>query len=164
MRPSIRGIDVAAALALAISAVGAAAQPADANKLKDVLTGDAKGPASANARCRLFTPAEIKGFLGRAVGAGENAAGGSGCMWNNADDGDASVQVVEARYAVAPTLVKGYKPLPAIGPKAWVAPDMGWTAGSVVGDVAVVVNLGGKTASEAGAVAMLQKALERMRR
>lgn len=154
---------ILAALSVAF-AVPAVAEGADAKKLKDTLTGDARGAASANARCRLFTPDEIGGFLGAAVGAPENAAGGAGCQWSHKEDGGAIVTVVEARYFAPPSLLKGYRKLPAIGPKAWVAPDSGWSAGSVEGEAAIVVNLDGKTASEARVVALLQETIRRWRR
>lgn len=159
--PVVRSI---AGLAFALAAAAAAAQPSDAKALKDTLTGDAKGPAAANPTCRLFTPAEVQRFFGRTVGAGQNAAGGSGCQWSHGDGSGVLVQMTPARYASPPSAMKGYKTLPAVGPQAWVAPDMGWSAGAVDGDVAIVVNVDGPTATEAVAVALLRDTLERRRR
>jgi hypothetical protein len=153
------------AVLAATCALTVQAQPSEAKKALDRLTGDAKAPASANPQCKMFSPAEIKGFLGAAVGAGENAAGGAGCMWSDkTDEFSAIVTIVGARYYEEPSLVKGFKRLPGIGQKAWVAPDGGWRAGAVDGDAAVMISLSGKTASEAGAVAMLQEAIKRRRK
>jgi hypothetical protein len=160
--PSIKFAVALAALCATAACLG---QPADAKKLKDALTGDARASAAANPQCRLFVPAEMKTWLGIAVGPGENAAGGAGCQWHDADySASAIVTVVPARYHAPPALAKGFKRLPAIGPKAWVAPDMGWTAGTVDGDHAVVVNLDGKMAGEASVVAFLQETLKRRSR
>ena len=51
-------------------AVSAQAQQTDPQKLKDLLTGDAKGSASNNPQCKLFTPAEIASYVGMPVGPG----------------------------------------------------------------------------------------------
>lgn len=153
-----------ASLALC-GAAACVAQPADAKKLKDALTGDARASAAANPQCRLFSPAEMRTWLGVAVGPGENAAGGAGCAWHDEEySASGFVTVVAASHHAAPTLAKGFKRLPAIGPKAWVAPDQGWTAGTVDGDLAIVVNLEGKAAGEAAVVAFLQETLKRRRR
>ena len=152
-------------LVLCCAAAAATVQAVDGRRMKDVLTGDDKGRAADNPRCKLFSPAEIKSYVGVAVGAGENAAGGSGCFWSDGTgDANALVQVVEARYAAPPSAMKGYRKLPAMGPKAWVAPDMGWSAGTVEGDSAVMVNLAGKDASEAKVIAFLEETLRRRRR
>lgn len=150
--------------AAGLAAAAATAQAVDGRRMKDVLTGDADGRAADNPRCKLFTPAEIRGYVGVAVGAGDNAAGGSGCFWSDQNGANALVQVVEARYASPPSAMKGFRKLPAIGPKAWVAPDMGWSAGTVEGESAVMVNLAGKDASEAKVVAFLEETLRRRRR
>jgi len=57
-----------------------------------------------------------------------------------------------------------FKRLPDVGSKGWVAPDSGWSAGAVVQDVAVVVVISGKTATEASAVALLREAIKRLKR
>jgi len=147
-------------------ACGASAQPAEVLRLRDKLTGDAAGKAANNPQCKLFTPAEIARFVGEAVGPGTNAAMGSGCQWSSKDgDGDAIVQVVAANYLSEPRLAKGYKPLPDIGAKGHVLPEMGgWKAAAVFGPDAVVVMVSGKGASEAGAVALLQEAAKRRSR
>jgi len=141
---------------------GSAAQSNDPNKVKDQLTGDAKGSAAANPQCKLFTPAEIAVYLGAAVAAGKNAAGGAGCSWAaTAGAGQAIVSVIGPSYFPEPSMVKGFKPLQGIGKKAWVAPDSGWSAGALLGDVGVVVILDGKKANEAAVVALLQEAIKR---
>lgn len=150
-----------AAFALLIAA-SANAQPTDAKQLKDQITGDAKGSASANPQCRLFTQAEIAGYVGAPVGPAENAAGGAGCNWH--DQGYqawATVSVVAAKDFPRPTLLKGFKPLPDVGSKGWVAPDSGWSAGALVDEMAIVVVVSGKTATEAAVVSLLRDAIKR---
>lgn len=141
------------------------AQATDPGKLRDRLTGAAKGSAAANAQCQLFSPAEIATYLGAKVGAGKNAAGGAGCQWtDDNDEADALLTVVPARYYEEPSLVKGFKRLPGLGKKAWVAPDAGWRAGVLLDDVAILVSLDGKKANEAATVAFLQEALKRRKK
>jgi len=150
---------IAVAVLLVASAHGQQTAP---GKLKDQLTGDAKAAASSNPQCKLFTQAEIAGYVGVTVGRGENAGGGTGCSWNDKDyEVSAMVSVVPPRYFPQPTLMKGFKRLPGVGNKGWVAPDSGWSAGALVQDVAIVVNLSGKKASEASVVAFLQEAIKR---
>jgi hypothetical protein len=150
---------LALAMLLAASAHG---QTTDPRKLKDQLTGDAKAPASVNPQCKLFTPAEIAAYVGAPVGPGENSAGGAGCNWHDKSYGaSATVSVVPANYFPEPDGVKGFKRLPGVGIKGWVAPDSGWSAGAVVKDNAVVVVVSGKQATEAAAVALLQEAIKR---
>jgi hypothetical protein len=147
---------------VAMCAATANAQPADAKKLKDQLTGDAKNTAANNPQCKLFSQAEIAAYLGAAVGSGQNAAGGLGCNWSDKDHASfATVSVVPPNYFPEPSMVKGFKRLPHVGPKAWVAPDSGWSAATLAGDAAIVVVLYGKSATEAAAVALLQESVKR---
>jgi len=152
-----------AAYALAVLAAAAAAQPQDAKKARDRLTGDAAGAAAHNPQCKLFTPAEAGQYIGEPVAAGQNAAMGSGCQWAaKGDGGDVLVQVVPANYFTPPSLAKGYKALTSIGSKAYVVPEMGgWVAGALVGTEGVVVSVAGKAASETQAVALLRETLKR---
>jgi hypothetical protein len=143
----------------------ALAQPMDAKKLKDQLSGDAKISASNNPQCKLFTQREIETFLGAAVGPGENAAGGSGCSWvDKSYEAQAIVTVVPESYFPEPKLVKGFKRLPAIGKRAWVAPDDGWSAGTVEGGFGIVVGLSGKKATEGAVIALLQETVKRRKK
>ncbi len=59
MRRTIAG----SLLVMAVLAGSAMAQGTDPNKVKDQLTGDAKGSAADNPQCRLFTTAEIAAYL-----------------------------------------------------------------------------------------------------
>jgi hypothetical protein len=150
-----------------LAAVGqmAWAQATDPGKLRDALTGDTKGSASANPQCQLFSPAEIATYVGVRVGAGKNAAGGAGCQWvDSGDESDAILTIVAPRYYEEPSLVKGFKRLPGLGKKAWVAPDAGWRAGVLLDDVAIMVSLDSKKASEAATVAFLQEAMKRRKK
>lgn len=159
----MRNIGAAAGVALAVLiAVSAQAQQTDPHTLKDQLTGDAKGLAANNPQCKLFTPAEITGYAGKPVGSGDNAAGGAGCIWYDVDDEvSVTVTVVPPNYFPEPMLVKGFKRLPDIGKKGWVAPDSDWSAGALVQDVAIVVAISGKAASEAATVRLLQETIKR---
>lgn len=153
---------IAAIVATTLLAVSANAQQPDPKMLKDQLTGDAKATASANPQCKLFTQDEISALAGAPLSAGENAAGGTGCMWADEEyESSALVQVVPAEYFFEPSLVKGFRQLPGIGTKAWVAPDDDWSAGALVQTEAVVVVLKGKKATEASAVALLQEVIKR---
>lgn len=152
---------IAVALVLLI-AVSAHAQQTDPHKLKDHLTGDSKGSAASNPQCKLFTQAEIAVYVGVPVGPGENAAGGAGCSWHDTDyEASATVTVVPPNYFPEPKLVKGFKRLPDVGDKGWVAPDDGWSAGALVQDVAIVVGISGKTSTEASVVKLLQEVIKR---
>ena len=157
-------VATAAALAM-LMASSANGQPIDPNKLKDQITGDAKGPAAVNPQCRLFTVAEITALVAAPVGPGENAAGGLGCSWHSKDySARASVSVVPPKYFPEPSAVPGFKHLPSIGSRGWAAPDDGWSAGAVAQDMGVVVVLSGKAATEAAAVGMLRQAIERRKK
>ena len=57
--------------------------------------------------------------------------------------------------------MKGFKRLPALGKRARVAPDSGWSAGALAGDTAIVVVVHGRAATEAAATTMLQEAGKR---
>lgn len=150
------------AVALAMLAAPADGQTTDPKKLKDQLTGDAKAPASGNPQCKLFTQAEIAAYAGAPVGPGENAAGGAGCNWHDKSyAASVTVSVVPPNYFPEPSLVTGFKRLPGVGSKGWVAPDSGWSAGAVVQDMAVVVVVSGAKATEASAVGLLQEAIKR---
>lgn len=158
-------ITTALVILAALLTGSASAQQPDAKKLKDQLTGDAKAAASSNPQCRLFTVAEISSYAGASLGRGENAGGGNGCMWSDKDDeASAMVSVVPAQYFPEPKLVKGFKRLPAVGTRGWVAPDSGWSAGALVLDEAVVVEISGKKATEASAIALLQEVIKRRKK
>jgi len=150
---------VVLAMLIAASANGQQTNP---KKLKEQLTGDAKGPASGKPQCKLFTQAEIAAYVGAPVGPGENSLGGAGCNWHEKHyKSFAGVSVVPPSHFPQPTLMKGFKRLPDVGSKGWVAPDSGWSAGALVEDVAIVVVIYGKTATEASAVRLLKEVIKR---
>ncbi|MCU0973254.1 MAG: hypothetical protein MUF80_04775, partial [Burkholderiales bacterium] len=97
---------------------------------------------AARCQCKLFTQNEIARYVGEPVQPGENAAGGSVCQWSSKDgEADAMVQVVPSSYLVPPMLARGFKAVPGLGTKGYVVPEMGgWTAGTVDGEVGVVVS------------------------
>ena len=72
------------------------------------------------------------------------------------------VAVIPADYHVPPKAAKGYKSLPDVGIKGFVAPELGgWVAGSIVGKQAIRVSLAGKGASEATTVDLLKETMKR---
>jgi hypothetical protein len=158
----MRSLNYLVAILVAASSATALAQPADAKKLADQLSGNAKAPASSNPQCKLFGEAEMAAMLGMPVGPGENVAGGAGCSWHDkAFEALAIVTVVPSKDFPEFTKAKGFKRLPNLGKRAWIAPDDGWTAGTVEGDVGIVVVLSGEKASEAAAIALLQEVVKR---
>ena len=157
--------EIAAVILASLLTATVSAQQSDAKKLKDQLTGDAKGAASANPQCKLFTVAEISTYVSSPLGPGENAGGGAGCMWSNDDDNaSAIVSVVSERYFPEPNLVKGFRRLPDVGTRGWVAPDSGWSAGAVVQGEAIIVVISGKKATEASAVTLLKEVIKRRKK
>ena len=154
---------IAAVAAFTLAGCGAAGPPKEAKETAAVLTGDAKGAASDNPVCKLFTVSEVSGYAGNALKAGENAAMGTGCQWAT-DGGEAMVmvQAVPTKYADDPSLAPGYKKLPDIGEKGYVAKDMGgWVAGAIGTKDFVKISVVGPKASEASATALLKEALKR---
>ena len=135
----------------------------DPKKTADQLTGDAKGSAANNPVCKLFTAAEASKYVGKTVGNGKNAAGGSGCQWADKDyDGDMMVQIVAASYHVPPTLAQGYQAMPDLGTKGFVVPEMGgWKAAVVRGNESILVSVTGPNASQKTAIALLKETLTR---
>lgn len=161
----MRFLSTIAVVSTTLLASFANAQQPDPKSLKDQLTGDSRVTASANPHCKLFTQAEISALAGAQLGPGENAAGATGCSWTDKDyEASALIQVVPARYFPEPRLVQGFRQLPGIGTKAWVAPDFDWSAGALVDAEGIVVVLKGKKATEASAIALLQEVIKRRKR
>lgn len=165
MKPALASL---LATSLLLGACGGGAPPAqtDAQKVAAGLTGDDKQAAADNPQCRLFTPVELATYIGEPVAAGRNAMGG--CQWvatrtrSDGSQGSVMVVVVPARYHERPTLAKGFRDVPDVGEKGFVAQDLGgWVAGAIVGKDAVRVALDGQTASEANAIALLKEAIKR---
>ncbi len=157
----MRYMSVAFTLAVLLTA-SANAQTTNPKALKSQLNTGGKAQPAGNPQCKLFTPAEIAAYAGAPVGPGESAAGGLGCNWHAKDYSvSATVSVVPPDYFPEPDQVKGFKRLPDLGKKAWVAPDSGWSAGAIVQDVGVVVVVSGKASTEASAVALLKEAIKR---
>jgi hypothetical protein len=142
---------------------GGGAVPPDATKTADALTGDAQGEASDTPQCKLFKPSELTAYIGEPVAAGINAGMGTGCQWLAKDQsGDVMVVVVPADYHSAPTLADGYRELPEMGEKAYVAPEMGgFVASALAGADSVKVSVAGDEASPDRAIALLKETLKR---
>lgn len=157
---------LATSLLLGACGGGASSAQTDAQKVAAALTGDDKQAAADNPQCRLFTAAELATYIGEPVSAGRNAMGG--CQWlttrtrSDGSQGDVMVIVVPARYHERPKLANGFRDVPDVGEKGFVAQDMGgWIAGAIVGKDAVRVVLDGQTASEANAIALLKETIKR---
>jgi hypothetical protein len=158
-----RNVVVAVGCVLAASFSSAAQSKSDAEKIAAALKGDNKGAAETNKQCKLFTMSDAGSYVGAAIHDMDNAAMGSGCLWNTAgNNGSMLVQVVPARYHEKPSGATGYKKLPEIGPQAFVVPELGgWHAGSLRGTHAVHVTLRGKGASEAKTIELLKESMKR---
>jgi hypothetical protein len=154
-----------AVLGLVLACSGAAYSQqgkAEAEKLKRTLTGDDKMSAANNERCKLYSKAEVAAYMGMPVNAMDNAAGAMGCIWTAKAEGNLMmVTVVPARYYEAASMAKGFKKLPGVGQKGFVVPDMGWAAGAILGKEFIRVQLDGKGASEASAIALLKETMKR---
>jgi hypothetical protein len=146
------------------AACGGVQQPAaaEAGKPAAAVTRDTSGTAADNPQCKLFTPAEISSYIGETVSPGQNAALGTGCQWLAADGtGDVIVAVVPSSYHEPPTAADGYRALPDVGSKGFVAPQLdGWVAGAIVGEDAIRVSVAGATATEATAVSLLRDTIK----
>jgi hypothetical protein len=125
--------------------------------------------AATSRLCALYTPAEIKDFLGAPVGAGEVAGPmDSACQWNGNRAGDegvyAQIQLINGtRYWEKHTGAKGYEVLHGIGKEAFVATALGgWEAGTVNDKAVVFVSLSGGSASRDSAVKFLRSTLDKL--
>jgi hypothetical protein len=165
MRRGSTGLLILFGLSLAACDKSPSSVPPDAQQTANALTGDNKGEASANPLCRMFTTAEIEGYGGAPVGAGTNAAMGTGCQWPGAQgDGKGSVmlQIVAASDHEPPSAAAGFKKLADIGTEGFVVPEMGgWHAGAIQGKKSINVMTSGPAASEEKTVAFLREAIKR---
>jgi hypothetical protein len=128
-----------------------------------ILTGDAKGSASDNPTCRLFSADEAAAYIGEPVKAGENAAMGEGCQWAaRASDGQVTVAIVPAENEERASSAEGFRKVPEAGKDGFVVPDMGgWVAGAVQGKSFYRVSVAGSTASDSTALALLKETMKR---
>ena len=152
-----------------LSACGGARTEAPATEAPKTATVPAADPSGAqpdNPQCKLFTAADIAKYIGEPVSPGQNDALGNGCQWLAADgSGDVIVAVVPSSYHEPPSAAPGYRVLPDVGVKGFVAPQLdGWVAGAVVGEDAIRVSAAGATASEATTVSLLQDTMKRRAR
>ncbi|MES2958703.1 MAG: hypothetical protein V4792_10975 [Pseudomonadota bacterium] len=153
----------ASVILVLMSACDSSAAPADARRLADLLTGDAKGSAAANPVCKLFSAKEASVYAGRKVQAGSNAAGGRGCQWDTGSDdaGRVMVQVVRLQDANPPSGAAGFRGLPALGKDAYVVDDLCWTVGAPQGKEFVIVVVDGPNANANTAIALMKETLKR---
>lgn len=136
----------------------------DAEKLAAKLSGEDKGAAATNPQCAMYSQAEIAAFAGEAVGAGKNAGSGFGCQWLASDGiGSTIVTVAPASNHVVTDGAEGFRDLPDVGSKGFVAGKPGgWAAGAITGDKMVAVSIDSNTASEANTVALLKQTLAKV--
>jgi hypothetical protein len=134
-----------------------------AKKEAAILSGDNKGAAADNPRCKYFTAAEVAEYMGAPVASVQNAAMGLGCQWLAGNGGgDVIVTVAPKEYHEIPSLADGYKELTDVGEKGFVVPELGgWAAGAIDGDDAVRVSVAGPKANEAVAIALLKESIKR---
>ena len=149
-------------IAISIAACGDSTTD-DAQRTKDVLTGDASIKAGDHPACKLFTPDELSTYIGDALSVGQNAGMGMGCQWVTEDEsGDVMIIIVPKDYHEAPRLAPGYTELPTIGEQGFVAPELGgWVAASIVGDESIRVTVAGGAASAISAQALLEETINR---
>jgi hypothetical protein len=154
---------LALALVFASASVACAKPPSDAQKLKDALTGDARGASTDNPLCKLYSPRELAAYAGQPLKDGENAAMGTGCMWVSKNaSGNVLLQVAPKRYHRNPIHADGYRQLPGLGVEGNVQEDMGgWVAASIVGEESMIVAISGPAASAANAEALLRDLIKR---
>ncbi|MEA3010009.1 MAG: hypothetical protein QOJ91_1701 [Sphingomonadales bacterium] len=148
---------------IALAGCGKSGPPEEARNTADILTGDAKGAASDNPLCKLFTEAEASAYIGEPVKAGENATMGQGCQWAAVDDdGQVTIAIVPSEYEERATAAEGFRKVPEAGKDGFVVPDMGgWIAGAVAGKSFYRVTVAGAKASDSGALALLKETMKR---
>ena len=73
-------------LAGLLAACGGPSAKSDAQKTAAALSGEDKIEAANNPQCKLFSPAELKKYVGATLSAGHDAAMGSGCQWTASGD------------------------------------------------------------------------------
>ena len=71
------------------------------------------------------------------------------------------IQAIPEDYFERPSRMKGFKEMPALGKKGFVAPDEGWTAGAIIGKEGVYADIDSKAATEARAIELLKETIKR---
>lgn len=156
---------VMACTAALLAACGSGNAPAEAEKTAAAISGDDKTAATDNPQCRMFSQSEIADFAGEAVGPGRNGASGLGCYWLATDNsGVVTVTVAPAEYHVETSEAPGYRPLPGIGAKGFVAgAGTSWTAGAIVGDKALIAGIDAAASTEAKTIKLLETMISKAR-
>ena len=133
-------------------------KPADAQKTADAITGTDKVAAADNPQCRMFTQADIAAFAGEPVEAGKTGAGGMGCYWLASDSsGVVTVTVAPVENHVETDAAPGYRPLPDVGTKGFVAgAGANWTAGTIANDKALIAGIDAAGGTEARTIDLLK--------
>lgn len=136
----------------------------DANKTAGAISGADKVAASDNPQCKMFSADEIAGFAGEGVKPGQTGAAGMGCNWLASDgSGVVIVTVAPAEYHVETSEAPGYRALPDIGGKGFVAgAGNSWTAATIAGDKTIIAGIDASGGSEARTIDLLKAAMAKV--
>jgi hypothetical protein len=133
-----------------------------------LLTGAAASTATAQTAkvdpCGLVTVQDVAAALGTAVQPGEPGGPlGTACQYAGKDDDYALIQVIDdTTYWMDPKMANGYEPIADLGLAAFSMPQRGgWRASGLTGASMAVVVLSARSATRAGAVALLRKVMAR---
>ncbi|HYO41911.1 MAG TPA: hypothetical protein VES19_01825 [Candidatus Limnocylindrales bacterium] len=129
-------------------------------------SGVASPAGAASTYCSIFTLDEVKAILGADVNAGEDAALGTGCQWNDGDGGALmQIQVIDdPTYFVAETGAEGYEELSGIGVAAFSVPglvDGEWSASAQTANGTYYVTVRSSTTTVTTAVDLLTELIKR---
>lgn len=129
-------------------------------------SGAASPAGGASAYCSIFTVDEVKAILGADVKAGEDAALGTGCQWNDGEGGVMmQIQVVDdPSFFVAETGAQGYTELSGIGVAAFSVPglvDGEWSASAQTKTGTYYATVRGKATTVQTAVDLLKELIKR---
>ena len=129
-----------------------------------MIKGDDKSSPSNNPQCKLFSNADATRYVGIPVTGISNAALGSACTWDTADDDSFMiVAVVPKSYHEPNRGASGFRKLPDVGTEGFVQQQLGgWVAGTIVGPSAIRVTINSKTTSSSGAIELLKETIKRV--
>lgn len=147
-------------VAVLLAGCGADSAP-DAKKTADTISGADKVAASDNPQCKMFNADEIAGFAGEAFKPGQTGAAGMGCNWLAGDgSGVVIVTVAPAEYHVETSEAPGYRALPDVGSKGFVAgAGTSWTAATIAGDKTIIAGIDAAGGTEARTIDLLKAAM-----
>jgi len=122
---------------------------------------EARG-AATNPLCEVLSVDEVGALLGAPVAPAQDASSGTGCLWSGVTSDGSFLQLQMLGDPAKYVQPGGAEVLTGIGDAAFVvAVDGTWTAQAQNPDGTFAVQLGGPTANRDGAVAGLERLLER---